>query len=156
MALPKVKIGDVFSLKLTDGIGLIQCVKETGEAESEKIRVLPGIFSVVNETTIRDAILSKELFFIELPLKYALRKKLIERVGNYQIPDGSECPKYFREEHIIRTDFLGWHIVDTETWHRRLVKELSPEEQMLSPWGMISIPDIVERIESNWTPLEWV
>ena len=96
MALPKVEKGEVFTLCLTNGFGLIQCVKEAPETESEKIRVLPGIFHDVNEEVVRNAVSGK------------------------------------------------------------LVKTLSPEQKLLSPWGMISIPDIVERIERNWTPLEWI
>jgi len=97
----------------------------------------------------------KELFFIMLPLKYALKRRLVTKVDALPIPEGSECPRYYRDEHVVGTIFFGWHIVDSETMHRRLVTSLSNEEAMLSPWGMISVPDIADRIESNWTPMEW-
>jgi len=42
MALPTVKNGDVFSLSLSTGMGIVQCVKEVGDTEMESIRVLPG------------------------------------------------------------------------------------------------------------------
>jgi len=155
MALPKIRKGDVFSLNLTNGIGFIQCVKETPPKESEIIRIVPGVYNKESDLDIDQIVLRKELFFSELPLKYALRKKMIHFVGNFSVPKDSEAPKYYRTEHVIRTEFLGWHIVDSETLHRRLVAKLSPEEKKLSPWGMFSIPDIVERIENNWTPLDW-
>ena len=45
--------------------------------------------------------------------------------------------------------------MDAETMHCKFVSVLSPEEKELSPWGMISVPDIVNRNESNWTPTKW-
>lgn len=156
MALPIIRKGDVFSLPLTSGFGFIQCVKDAEKTEMEIIRVLPGIFSVIEKSIIKSVLAEKELFFTMLPLKYAVKKKSIEWINTYSVPEGSESPPYFRTKHTIGTEFLGWHIVDAETMQRRLVTHLSQCEAMLSPWGMISIPDIVERIEDNWTPSEWI
>ena len=50
MALPQVKLGDVYTLELTDGIGLLQCVKEAEKTELEVIRILPGSYKQI--TTI--------------------------------------------------------------------------------------------------------
>jgi hypothetical protein len=155
MPLLKVKKGDVFSLNLTHGIGLIQCVKESIKTEMEVIRVLPNNYDIVNDVLVNEAILGKELFFVQLPLKFAVKKNMAMPIGNYFIPSVSECPRYFRTTHIVQSEFLGWHIIDSETYNRKLVRELSLEERALSPWGMISIPDIAERIENNWTPLKW-
>jgi len=155
MALPIIRKGDVFSLSLTNGIGFIQCVKEAPPKDSEIIRIISGVYDEKSDLDIDQIVLQKELFFSQLPLKYALRKKMIHFVGNFSVPKDSEAPKYYRDTHVIRSEFLGWHIVDSETLQHRLVAKLSPEEKKLSPWGMFSIPDIVERIESNWTPLEW-
>ena len=156
MALPKVEKGDVFALNLTNGFGLIQCVKEAPEKDLEKIRILPGVLHVINDEIVKSAVSGNELFFCDLPLKYAVRKNMIKRVGNHPIPKGSKCPGFFRTKHMVRSEFLGWHIVDGETWNRELVYKLSPEQRTLSPWGTISIPDIAERIENNWTPSEWI
>ena len=155
MALPKIAKGDMFSLSLTNGIGFIQCVKETQPKESEIVRIIPGVYDKESDLDISQIAMQKELFFSQLPLKYALRKKMIHFVGNFSVPKDSEAPKYYRDMHVIRTEFLGWHIVDSETLHHRLVEKLSEEEKKLSPWGMTSIPDIVEHIENNWTPLDW-
>lgn len=155
MALSKIKKGDVFSLSLTNGFGLIQCVKEAARTEMETVRVLPGVFKFINNELVNDVILGKELFFISLPLKYAAKEGFISQIDNHPIPENSECPRYFRTKHVIKNEFVGWHIVDSETLYRDLVSTLSQEQKLLSPWGMISFPDIVERIENNWTPCEW-
>ena len=76
-------------------------------------------------------------------------------VGNFRVPNGSEAPRYYRTEHTIGHDFLGWHIVDSKTLKRKFVDKLSEDDLKHSPWGMISIPDIVERIETNWDINEW-
>ena len=157
MAMQKVRSGDVYQIQATEGVCFIQCVKEsTTKMRSDIVRVLPSVFALTTELDVEAIASQKELFFSELPLKYAARKKLLSFVGNYEIPAGSEAPSFYRTEHIIGSEFLGWHIVDSETWHRKLVTTLSPDDIKLSPWGMISIPDIVERIENNWTPSEWV
>ena len=41
----EIRIGDVYELQLSNGIGFIQCVKLAPETECEIIRVLPGIYS---------------------------------------------------------------------------------------------------------------
>jgi hypothetical protein len=41
-------------------------------------------------------------------------------------PRGRAYLHYFYSD-IIRGEFLGWHLVDTETWERTLVKSLSSE-----------------------------
>ena len=156
MALPIIKKGDVFSLGLTKGIGFVQCIKESPQKEPEIIRILPGVYKDGSEIDIKSIVLKKELFFTQNPLKYTIRKKLITFVDNISIPADSEAPRFYRTEYRIRHEFLGWHIVDSITMQRKLVSHLSHEESLLSPWGMISIPDIVERIENNWTPIEWI
>ena len=155
MALPKVKKGDVFSIELTQGFGLIQCVEESSGDEVEFYRALPGSYDKIEDAMLDELVRQKELFFSNMPMRYALKNKDISFLGNSEIPEGSEVPKYFRTKHVVRSNYLGWHIVDRFTLNRRLVENLSTEEQSLSGWGSISIPDLVERIENNWTPMEW-
>lgn len=155
MALPRIENGDVFKIKLTTGYGLIQCVKKSTSTECEIIRVLRGVHQDINDRLVSAVIGSLELFFALIPLKYALKSKMILYVTNHPIPVVSEAPKYFRDKHIIRSDFLGWDIVDSETLQRKLVQDLTKEEQELSPWGIFSIPDLVERIEESWVPANW-
>ena len=44
MRLPDVNFGDVFLISLTEGHGLIQCVRAASKTECEIIRALPGIY----------------------------------------------------------------------------------------------------------------
>jgi hypothetical protein len=156
MKLPVILKGDVFSLVVHSGIGLIQCVRESSMKESETIRVISGIFQIEKVPTIDQLSNGKELFFTTLSLKYALKKKLIKYIVNFPVPMGAGSPKFYRDKHFIGSTFIGWHIVNADTLQRRLVKELSEEERKLSPWGMTSIPDIAERIENNWSPENWI
>lgn len=137
MRLPKVEYGDVFQVSLTSGYGFIQCVKEAPRTEFEIIRVLPGVYSEIDVSNIEKIIGHKELFFLQLPVKYAIKQKFLKLIGNYPVPHSSFAPRFFRTEHFIGTEFIGWHIVDAENLQRRLAKNLSSEEQKLSEWGMI-------------------
>ena len=60
-----------------------------------------------------------------------------------------------RTEHNIRGEFLGWHIVDTETWQRQLVKTLSPEQKKLSPWGIWNDTLLIENLVNDWSLEKW-
>jgi len=153
MKLPAIKIGDVFSIPLTNGLGFIQCVKEAPKTECEVLRVLPGIYSESEE--IQTIIEKKEIFFTQLAMKYALKKNMISFIGNFPVPNDTQVPRHYRTEHHIGTEFVCWHIVDSVTLKRESVKTLSPEQKKLSEWDFISIPDLVEKIESNWTPEKW-
>lgn len=155
MRLPRVDYGDVFLITLTSGYGLIQCVQVAPETEVEIIRALPGAYNESDLSRIETLIGQKELFFQQLPVKYAVKKKLLTPLGNFPVPADSAAPRFFRTEHIIGTEMIGWHIVDSRTLQLRLDRRLSPEEQKLSEWGMTSIPDLAERIETGWTPEDW-
>jgi len=157
MAKVDTKLGNVYSVDLTQGVGLIQCVKVGGEGKFDIIRILPGSYDKndLSADRLTSLVSQKELFYTLSPIKHAVGKKMFSFIGNYAIPRGSESPKYFKNKIIVRSEFKGWHIVEEATWKRRFVQELSSEESLLSSWGMISVPDIVERIENNWTPKEW-
>lgn len=155
MRLPNVNYGDVFLITLTNGFGILQCVQTASKTEIEIIRALPGIYSEVDLTSIEPLVGKKELFFQQLPVKYAVKQKLLTPLGNYPVPADSAAPRWFRTEHIIGSEMIGWHIVDSRTLQLRLVNRLSPKEQKFSEWGIIGIPDLAERIETGWTPMEW-
>ena len=60
-----------------------------------------------------------------------------------------------RTKHIVRGEFLGWHLVDTETWERKRVKSLSSEQIKLSPWGIWSAPLLIENLVNDWRLENW-
>ena len=152
----KLKKGDVYTVALTQGKGLIQCVNVGSATELDIIRVIPGIYYEIDIDTLPDVVRQKELFFTQVPIEYAVTDGLISFVGNFRIPKGSKAPRYYRDRHTDRREFLGWHIVDSRSLKRRFVKALTPKEQTLSPWGTISLPLLVGSIENAWTPTNWV
>lgn len=60
-----------------------------------------------------------------------------------------------RSEHNIRGSRVGWHIVNTDTWKGQMVNELTPEERLLSPWGIWNDTLLVERLAQKWSLDQW-
>ncbi|BCJ93590.1 hypothetical protein acsn021_11590 [Anaerocolumna cellulosilytica] len=156
MSLPKVRYGDVFQLELTNGYGYIQSVKEAQRAECEIVRVLSGVYCESDVSKLTNIVSSKEAFFAQIPVKYALKQNILKPMGNYPVPSGSEAPRFYRTEHTIGTEFVCWHIVDSVSLQRRSAKELSAEEKKLSEWDIVSIPVLVEKLETGWVPEMWI
>ena len=156
MRLPKVKKGDIFELHTNNGIAYFQCVKESPATEVETIRILPGIYVSLEQARLEDLVNKQETFFIKFPLKYGLKKKVIKFVGNYRIPNSVIVPRYYRDMHIVRGEFIAWHIIDSETYMIQSVKELSEEQKKLSPAGMWNDTLLAERIAEGWTLENWI
>lgn len=97
----------------------------------------------------------QELYFIQFPLKYAVKKKCIKHVGNYMPKREVSAPRYYRTMHKMGSELICWHIVDSETLQRNSVIELSEEELRLSPWGAWNDTLLAERIASNWSLDKW-
>jgi hypothetical protein len=155
VALPIIKSGDVFDIQTKAGFAYLQCVRETTKIDCETVRVLQGTFTNFSCANLDQLIKKPEMFFIQFPLKYAVKKKIVRIVGNYPIPQSVRVPRYYRSKHIIRGEFLGWHIVDSETNKRELVQELTDDQMELSPNGMWNDTLLVERIEQGWTLKSW-
>jgi hypothetical protein len=147
--------GDVYKLELTKGFGGIQCVKlGSNKTEVDIIRIIPGIY--YDDDSLIEAVSKPEtLFFNPSPFRYSRRDKCFHYLGNYPIPEGCAAPKFFRTKEVIRGQFRCWYIIERETCMRKSVDVLTEEQKELSPNACISIPDIIERIETNWTPRNW-
>lgn len=148
----KVKPGDVFKIKTNIGFGFLQYL-ETDTLGIEYVRVLEPIS--INGLITQDGVNHIERWSIGFPLKAAERKKLVEIVGNFEIPQSYVNSKYSRSEHNIRGEFLGWHIIDKSTLKRELKLELNESDVKLPPHGIMNDTLIVERIEQNWRLEEW-
>ena len=94
-------------------------------------------------------------FNIGFPVKAALRRKIINRVGKFEIPRAYEMPLQSRSKHNIRGAFLGWHIIDNKTVKRELKKELSENELKLSPHGIFNDTLLIEYLEKDWRLTNW-
>jgi len=149
----KIEVGDIFLLEAEGMYIYFQCVKEAPKGASELIRIYK--YEENMNERINEIVQNKEEFFIEFPLIHALRKKIISYVGHIALPQDYIAPKYFRSKHIVRGEFICWHIVDSITYKRESVQELSEEQVKLSPWGFWPDTLIVERLKNGWKLEDW-
>ena len=153
--MKKITIGDVFSINTPKGIAYFQYVYKDSDG-IELIRILPGLFSNI-PADLGDLVRQKELFFISFPLSAAYRKKIVELVGGYSIPEDFQRPKFMRIRNADRDgNLINWYIVDTDTLKREKVLELTEEQKKLSPWGSWNDTFLIERLTEGWTLDKWV
>lgn len=150
--MKKIKLGDIFEITTPKGKAYLHYVNKD-KTTGELIRVLQGLYK--EEPTDLDKLVgSSELFYVSFPLSYAYKKGIVKVVGNYN-PLIFDIPKYMRSEHIIKGNFLGWHIINTNTWERTLVKNLTDEQKKLSPWGIWNDTLLIEKLTNNWNLDKW-
>ena len=151
--MTRIKIGDVFEIGTAKGQAYLHYVYD-GKSDGDLIRVLPGLY--IERPEEKDTIIKQqELFLIFFPLKYAFKRKLVELVSHFPV-NKFEKPKYMRSRHIIGGNFLGWHIINTDSCKRQLVTELSEKQKTLSPWGIWNDTLLKERLENNWNLENWI
>ena len=119
----------------------------------ELVRVLPHFYSQTPDYLGKLAE-SEERFMVFFPVSVACRRKLIENVGHFDLKNFVK-PNLMRNKHLVRGEFLGWHLIDTNTMHHQLVKNLSAEQKKLSPWGIWNDTLLIERLASGWKLEEW-
>jgi len=146
-------LGDIFEISTPKGKAYLHYVYKDNKI-SELIRILPGLFSA-RPNDLKKIAEANEIFVIFFPLAFAHKKKIVEKVSNYQIVNYNK-PKYMRDKHIIQKEFKGWNIVDTESWHNQLVKTLNEEQKKLSPWGIWNDTLLIERLCEGWTLDKWI
>ena len=150
--MARIKIGDIFEINTPEGKSYLHYVHKDN-ATGELIRVLQGLYSE-RPANFDKLAASEERYIISFPLSAATKQKIVEPVGYYPASNFNK-PKLMRTEHNIRGEFLGWHLVDTETWHRQLVKTLSPEQKKLSPWGIWNDTLLIENLVNDWSLENW-
>jgi hypothetical protein len=149
---PKINIGDLFEIETSKGFAYFQyCYKS--ENLGELIRILPETFTH-RPDSFDKIVAEKESFMVFFPVLMAYRKKIIHLVANVALLN-FEKPKFMREECLLKDEPECWYIVDTSTWKRTKVKELTPEQQSLSPWGIWNDTLLIERIEEGWSLDKW-
>ena len=149
--MARIKTGDIFEIKTSKGKAYLHYIFKD-ETNGDLVRVLPGLYSDQPDD-VESLASADESFLVFFPLSAANRKKIVEKVGHYT--SDYTRPEYMRTEHYIRGEFLGWHIIDTDTWQRELVKELNDSQKQLSPWGIWNDTLLVERLEEGWTLDSW-
>jgi|SRR5690606_6501736 len=152
MAKMKNEIGDIFTVKTAKGVGFLQLVKPVlHQNDIELIKVFydfyPKIPQDLNEVTKGD------FYFLKFPINIAHKQKLVEKIGKVSLPNKFQLPTHFRDENPFGE---GWHIINAKNWKRQTVLELTDDQRQLSPWSIISYPDLVERLENNWRLEDWI
>jgi len=152
--MKKYIIGDIFEIKTKKGNGYFQYVYDD-ELNGEMIRIFYKLHKK-RLVTFKSFVGDKEYYYVGFPLKFAVKRKLVELVGHVDIENDFEKPKYARDSHIIRGEFFGWHIIDRTTLKQVLVQELTEDQKKLSLFGIVNDTYIKDRFEEGWTLENWL
>ncbi|MBC7487756.1 MAG: hypothetical protein H7282_13485 [Cytophagaceae bacterium] len=147
----RIKLGDIFEINTVKGKAYLHYIYKDPTI-GDLVRVLPGLHSE-RPANFNELAGSKEKYVIYFPLAAANKRKIVEKVGSYL--SKFEKPKYMRAYHSVRGEFLGWHIIDTDSWQRKLVKSLNSEQKQLSPWGVWNDTLLVENLITDWSLENW-
>lgn len=150
--MAKNKIGDIFEINTPKGKAYLHYIYKDSVI-GELVRVLQGLYSD-RPTNFDQLAASKERYIISFPLSAAIKQKIVKPVGFYSASNFSK-PELMRTEHNVRGEFLGWHLINTETWHRQLVMTLSPEQKKLSPWGIWNDKLLIDNLVNDWSLEDW-
>jgi hypothetical protein len=150
--MARIKIGDIFEINTPRGKAYLHYIYKD-PVIGELIRVLQGLYSE-RPSNFDELAGSKERYIISFPLTSATKQKIVEPVGFYSASSFSK-PKLMRTEYNVRGEFLGWHIVDTDTWQRLLVKTLTSEHKQLSPWGIWNDTLLIDKLIKDWNLEKW-
>jgi hypothetical protein len=148
----KIKIGDIFEINTPKGKAYLHYIYKD-KAIGDLIRVLPGLYTE-RPVSFDKLAASDERYMIFFPVSAAHKRNIVEHVGYYPADNFSK-PKYMRTEHNVRGEFLGWHIIDTDTWRRQLVNELTAEQKKLSSWGIWNDTLLIKNLISDWSLEKW-
>ena len=148
----KLTSGDIFKIPTKIGFGFLQFI-EIDSMGIEYMRVLDFISK--NGTISQFEIDKTERWSIGFPLRAASRKKIVERIGTFNLPSKYKPSDLVRSEHIIGEKIIGWHIINRKNLKRKLKKKLNKKDLNLSPHGIMNDTLIIERLEKNWNLAEW-
>lgn len=144
--MKRVQVGDVFGIETPKGIGYFQYVYLNPRDDIELIRVFSGLYAEEPQN-MENLVSQKEVYFVQFPVRAAYRRKLIRLFGHYEVPSGIEVPpKQMRTTHVVRGEFICWHIVDYKTLQIVSVKELSEEQKKLSPLDIWNDTLLIEKM----------
>lgn len=147
-----IKIGDIFEFETGKGYAYLHYIFLNPQV-TELVRVLKGLHGETPENLLEIAG-QKEQFFVFLPVKAMVKKKLLKKVGHLDA-ENSEIPEFMRTEPLSPKIKEGWEIVNTRTWKHEYVKELSEEQKSLSPWDIWNANMLKEHLEENWSLENW-
>lgn len=149
----KIKFGDIFEIATPKGKAYLHYISKD-KTLGDLIRVLPGLYKKQPDN-LTELVTSQERYMIFFPLAAAYKKNIVKIIGYYSA-DAFEKPKFMRSDHYIRGEFLGWHIVNTETWQRQLVKQLNKEQTKMSPFEIWNDTLLIEKLNDDWKLEDWI
>lgn len=150
--MKKLRIGDIFEITTPVGKAYLHYIYENPSIGS-LIRILQGLHQNTPDD-IHNLVCSQEQFMIFFPLAAAYKKNIVQNVGFFPAERYTK-PQFMRTEHNLKGISLGWHIVNTDSWHRQLVENLTPELKKLSPWGIWNDTLLIENLNSSWSLEKW-
>jgi len=150
--MAKIEKGDVFRIRTKIGFGFLQFIDKTID-RTHYIRVLD--FISPNGIISQEDVNKKERWCTEFVLNIALRRRLVEKVGNLKIPNNFRIARFARSKHVVGENINGWNIVNRNTSKLTFKEVLSEQELALSPDGIMNDTYIIERLEEGWTLENW-
>jgi hypothetical protein len=151
--MANIELGDVFEIKTGKGMAYFQCVK-IDKIKGDLINVFNKFYDQ-RPQPISKVVDVGDHYFVGFALAAAHKRRLVEKVANVPLPNNFELPVYMRDKHVVRGEFLGWHIIDVKTLKRQFVEELSPEQKQLSPIGIYNDTLLKEMLERGWSLKNW-
>jgi hypothetical protein len=151
--MKKIKLGDIFEIDTPKGKVYLHYIYKD-KVIGDLIRVLPNFYPE-RPSDIEELNTSIEKFMVFFPLSFAYKKNIVSLVGYFSANNFGK-PKYMKSQHFIKGEFIGWHIVDTETWQRTLVGNLTLEQRQLSPWGIWNDTLLINNLVNDWSLDNWI
>ena len=149
----ELNIGDLFEISTPPGLAYLQ-LTHTDPDQGSLIRVLPGTHGGRPEA-LEPIVQTHEQFHAFFPLAAALRRGIVERVGNYEVPATSRSFPTFRSstKNPVTDEWEDWWLWDGQREWK--VAELSDAQRDLSPGGIINDTLLIDRVVSGWRPRDF-
>jgi hypothetical protein len=145
-----IKSGDVFVIKTSRGGCYFQYVSKN-PLMGAMIRVLPGIYENAPSDFLE--VINKDTnFWIFFPVVAALKRGIICKVGNFDVPDFAKKFPLFRAGIVnSKTKRVeSWWLWDgSEEW---MVGEITDEQRKLPIRQIWNDTLLIERVEEGWLP----
>ena len=156
----KLKIGDLFEVQTSKGLGYVQfCHRDaSGPADhGPLIRAIEGLHRQ-RPAELEDVARRPLLFWTFYPLGAALYHKLVSYVGNFVIPEEAATFPVLRSDTgsdrsgLVHQWLILGRSLDLRKRILREVQILTEEEQRLSHSSIITHPLLVEYLEEQYRP----
>ena len=145
-----IKSGDVFGIQTAKGEAYFQYVNKNA-LMGQLIRVLPGTYKE-RVPELGELVESTSNFWIFFPLGTCLRRKIVRKVGHFNVPQHAQETPTFRSGVVdpATGKVETWWLWDGEKSWR--VGKISDEQRKLPIRGAWNDTLLIQRIEEGWLP----